>query len=522
MMYTQHPNGLRLYLGPDGQPYFHRPGMLGWTRMPVGVGFNFFKDVCCDSGSVVSKAASTVTAPVRVAGQVVNNALGGTFVGSAVRAAGRVTQSGLDTLNKATKSIGNDISKIPVVGGALSAVYDVVTDPVTLPLVAVDDVVHGDSVSQTLVDSIHHEVATFKAAAPYIESVVALVPGIGGMCASCIAVGVGVAEGQPIDQILVEAAAAQIPGGAIVVAGYLAAKTILSGKARPISWDTIAVGALQGIAAQGGVTIPPEALSTLKAAAKFGSDIANGKSPKEAGLDSIIASIPTTTADGKALHAAVTVALSETKTALQGSKIGDALFAYGIKKSPADSRVQIQKSLTTAIGLVHGSSLQSAKTQAAPSLLTKLQTVGAADVTPIVQAARAALAGRGVAGFNVGHGLMQFAGDLYSTTALRAQLSGADPHGFDVALALKIGNVAKPLPPAVKGNPAVSAGFLIGAGAQTAGEKQKTTIHGTVAADPAVAAGVNIAHTQITGLEWGALGTLAAGTILLIVGIASR
>lgn len=519
-MFTQHPNGLRLYLGADGQPYFHRPGMLGWAPMPVGVGFNFFKDVCCDSGSAASKAVSTIASPVKAAGRVVNSALGGTFVGSAVRAAGRVTQSGLDTLNKAAKSVGNDISKIPVVGGALSAVYDVATDPVTLPLVAADDIVHGDSVSQTLADSIHHEVAKFKAAAPYIESVVALVPGIGGMCASCIAVGVGVAEGQPIDQILVEAAAAQIPGGAIVVAGYLAAKTILSGKARPISWDTIAIGALQGIATQGGVAIPPEALSTLRAAAKFGSDIANGKSPKEAGLDSIIASIPTSTADGKALHAAVTVALSETKMALQGSKIGDALFAYGIRQSPADSRVQIQKGLTTAIGLVHGSNLQAAKTLAAPSLLSKLQTVGAADTTPLVAAARTALNGAGVAGFDVGHGLMQYKGDLYSTDALRAQLSGADPHGFDVALALKIGNVAKPLPLALRNNPPVAAGFLIGAGAQTASAGQKTAIHATVAADPAVAAGVNIAHTQVTGLEWAAIGTVAAGTILLIIGIA--
>ena len=528
MTYARHPNGLELHYGADGQAYYRRPGMLGWAPLPkkrtalgprgrvgvVGVGFNFFKDVCCDSGSAVSKVTTTVASPFVAAGAVVNNVFGGTFIGAGVRAAGRVAQTGLDTVNKAAKSVGDDLAKVPVIGGALSAVYDVATDPITLPLQAADDVVHGDSPAQVISDSIHHEVTKFKAAAPYVESVVALIPGVGGMCASCIAVGVGVAEGESIDQIVVDAAAAQIPGGPIVVAGYRAAKTILSGKARPISWDTIAVGALQGIAKAGGVTIPPEATSALRAAAKFGSDIANGKSAKEAGLDSLVAAIPTSTQAGKALHSAVAVALAETKQALQGSKAGDALFAYGITQVPTANQQDVQKGLTTAIGFVQASNLQAAKTQAVPGLLTKLQAVGAADVTPIVAAARTALGGKGVTGFDVGHGLMQYQGDLFQTKNLRAQLgNAADQHGFDVALALKIGNVASTLPFGLS-NSGVAAGMLIGAGAQTASDTQKATIHGAVAKDPAVATGIAVVHTRITGLEWAALGALAAGTAL--------
>jgi hypothetical protein len=528
-MYARHPDGTWLYLGPDGQAYSY--GALGWaplprTRASGSLGFNFFHDVCCDSGSAGAKAASavgsvahTVTAPVRAVGQAVNNALGGTFVGSAVRAAGRVAQTGLDSVSKAAKTVGSDIDKVPVVGGALSALYDVVTDPVTLPLTAADDVVHGDSVAQTLTDSIHHEIAKYEAAAPYVETVVALIPGVGGMCASCIAVGVGVAEGQPIDQILVEAAAAQIPGGAIVVAGYLAAKTVLQGKSRPISWDIIATGAIQAMAQQGGVTIPPEAMSTLKAAAKFGSDIVNGKSPAEAGLDSIVAGIPTSTDAGKALHAAVQVGLAETKKALQGSRIGDALFTYALSSVP--QKESVQKSLTTAIGLVQASNLQAAKSQAAPSLLDKLQAVGASDTTPVVAAARAALGGQGVKGFDVGHGLMQYQGDLYQTETLRVALGDtADQHGFDVALALKIGNVASTVPTGTSS--AQAAGMLVASGAQTADSDQKASIHASVSSDPAVAAGVAAVHGRVTGLEWAALGALAAGTVLLAIGIAVR
>ncbi|HEY5243313.1 MAG TPA: hypothetical protein VIJ22_17655, partial [Polyangiaceae bacterium] len=224
MTYARHPNGLELHYGADGQAYFRRPGMLGWAPMPrtalVGLGWNFFDSVCCNKGSAVSKVTTAVASPFVAAGAVVNNVLGGTFIGAGVRAAGRVAQTGLDAVNKAAKSVGDDLAKVPVVGGALSAVYDVATDPVTLPLQAADDVVHGDSPAQVISDSIHHEVDKFKAAAPYVESVVALIPGVGGMCASCIAVGVGVAEGESIDQIVVDAAAAQIPGGPIVVAGY--------------------------------------------------------------------------------------------------------------------------------------------------------------------------------------------------------------------------------------------------------------------------------------------------------------
>ena len=527
-MIARHPNGLELSYGADGQPYYRRPGMLGWIplspgligRPPVGVGFNFFKDVCCDSGSAVSKAASVVTAPVTAVGGAINSTLGGTFVGSAVRSAGKVTQTGLDAISKAAKTVGDAIAKVPIIGGPLSALYDVATDPVTLPLTVADDVVHGDSLGQTVSDSIHQEVRKFKAAAPYVESIVALVPGVGGMCASCIAVGVGVAEGQPIDQILIEAAAAQIPGGPIVVAGYMAAKTILKGKTRPISWNVIAAGAVQAIAQQAGVTIPPAAVSAISSAATFGSDIANGKTPQEAGLDSIVAAIPTTTQAGKALHSAVAVGLAETKVALQGSKIGDALFAYGITQLPSGQQQSVQQSLTTAIGLTQASNLQAAKTQAAPGLLTKLQAVGAADVTPVVAAARTALGGKGVAGFNVGHGLMQYAGDTYQTQTLRAQLGSDDQHGFDVALAMKIGNVASTLPAGVSAP--VAAGMLVGAGAQTASADQKATIHGAVAGDPAVAAGVNAVHGKVTGLEVAALIALAAGTALLVAGIANR
>ena len=523
-MIAEHPNGLQLALGPGGRAYYRRPGMR-WApfdpgvaaalRGRVGVG-DFFSDV----GNAVGKVTTAVASPFVSAGAAVNSALGGTFIGSAVRTAGRVAQTGLDTVNKAAEDLGDDLSRVPVVGGALSAVYDVATDPVTLTLVAADDVVHGDSPAQILSDSIHHEVVKFTAAAPYVETVVALVPGVGGMCASCLAVGVGVAEGESVDQIVVDAAAAQIPGGPIVVAGYKAAKVILSGKSRPIAWDTVAVGALQGIASSAGTPMPPGAVSSLKVAAKFGSDIANGKSPQEAGLDSLIAAIPTSTPGGKALHSAVAVGLAETKAALQGSRIGDALFAYGIGQVPSGQQQNVQKSLTTAIGLVHASNLQSAKSQAAPGLAVKLQAVGAADKTPVVAAARAALGGRGVAGFDIGHGLMSYKGDRYQTTNLRAALGADDQKGFDVALALKIGAVASKLPKGIR--PGVAAGMLIGKGAQTAAAAHKAAIHGAVAGHPAVATGVNAIHTQVTGFEIAALLALAGGAALLVAGLASR
>ena len=145
-----------------------------------------------------------------------------------------------------------------------------------------------------------------------------------------------------------------------------------------------------------------------------------------------------------------------------------------------------------------------------------LQAVGAADTTPVVTAARSALGGRGVTGFDVGHGLMQYRGDLYQTKTLRGQLSGDDQHGFDVALAMKIGNVASTLPAGT--GPSVAAGMLVAAGAQTADAGTKDTIHQAVSGDAAVAAGVDAVHTTVSGLEWAALGVLVVGTGLLVAG----
>jgi hypothetical protein len=510
--YSRLPDGAVHYRAPDGRGYVYRPDALGWAPepRPVGLaGFNVF--------SAVSSVVHTVTAPVRAAGQAVNNALGGTFLGAAVRSAGRATQTGLDALSKAAKSVGDDISKIPVVGAPLSAVYDVATDPVTLPLTVADDVAHGDSIGQTLTDAIRHEVAKVQAAAPYVESVVALVPGVGGMCASCLAVGVGVAEGQPIDQILVEAAAAQVPGGAFVVAGYVAVRQIItSGKTRPIAWDTIVTGAVAAMTRQAGVTLPPAATAALASAAKFGSDIANGKSPKEAGIDALVAGIPATTDAGKAFHAAAAVALAETKVSLQGSKYGDALFGFALKQCQADHQIDIQKGLTTAIALGQASNLQAVKAQSLPTLMAKLQAAGAADTTPVVAAARAALGGVGVAGFDTGHGLMQYAGDLYETQAIRAALGADDQKGFDAALALHIGRVAKPAPAGMTASDA--AGFFVASGAQTAAGGQQGAIVSVVASNPGAVA----AQGTVSQLEWAALAVLGVGVGLLVAGAAVK
>ena len=137
-MIAEHPNGLQHALGPGGRAYYRRPGMH-WApfnpgvaaalRGRVGVG-DFFSDV----GNAVGKVTTAVASPFVSAGAAVNSALGGTFIGSAVRTAGRVAQTGLDTVNKAAKDLGDNLSRVPVVGGALSAVYDVATDPYTLPL----------------------------------------------------------------------------------------------------------------------------------------------------------------------------------------------------------------------------------------------------------------------------------------------------------------------------------------------------------------------------------------------------
>lgn len=153
--------------------------------------------------------------------------------------------------------------------------------------------------------------------APYVESVIAVIPGIGSETASAIALGVALAEGKNITDAAIDALAAQLPGGALANEAFKAAKEIAKGIVQGKPLDAIAMNFVKDHVPAGPAQ---QALDGALA-------LAHGKSLADAGL-----------------------------TALSG------LRAY-VPKGP------LQNAFDSGMSLAHGQSLQQAGFNAVKDLL---------------------------------------------------------------------------------------------------------------------------------------------------------
>jgi hypothetical protein len=150
-----------------------------------------------------------------------------------------------------------------------------------------------------------------------------------------------------------------------------------------------------------------------------------------------------------------------------------------------------------------------------------LAASGVAMLDPKASAARKSLGGRGVTGFDLGWGLMHLPVTSGQIAEVRSSLKPHDVHGFDVALALRIGdNGSIPGALAASGlvSPSVEAGYAIAHGAVHAPSKQASALVATAMATPGGALGAQRAAGEIRragrglGLWDGVL--IAAGTLV--------
>ncbi len=122
--------------------------------------------------------------------------------------------------------VAHAVSKIPVVGDVAHIVGEVWTAPVHLATA----IASGERLDHALVDNFKEQLKIVKDVAPYAQTVVSLVPGIGTGVAAAIGAGAALAEGQSITQAAKAAIRGAIPGGAIAQAGFDAATKIASGE----------------------------------------------------------------------------------------------------------------------------------------------------------------------------------------------------------------------------------------------------------------------------------------------------
>lgn len=115
---------------------------------------------------------------------------------------------------------------IPIVGD----VTRIMNDFQSAPIHAISQIASGANVSETALNFAKDQLKSVKEIAPYAQTIVSVVPGIGTGVAAAIAAGAALAEGKPITEALESAVAGAIPGGAIAQAAFHTAMAAAQGK----------------------------------------------------------------------------------------------------------------------------------------------------------------------------------------------------------------------------------------------------------------------------------------------------
>lgn len=219
----------------------------------VGGFFSFVKKAARSVSKGVSKAVSKV-------------------VPKAIK---RAVSKVVSTAKSAASFIGKNVAKIPVLGTALNAYNSLML----LPASAAAALVSGKRIDKIAVDSFKDAVKNTRTLAPYVQTVIGFVPGVGQGLSAGIGGALALAEGQSITQAVEAAVKSSIPGGPLAQAAFSVASGVMQGK--PI--DSIAVNALPISAQQ------KQLLTRGLSAAK---DLAAGKRVDTVLLDQAVKSLP--------------------------------------------------------------------------------------------------------------------------------------------------------------------------------------------------------------------------------------
>lgn len=223
-----------------------------WVGAPMSVG-GFF--------SFVKKAAKSIG---KVAKAVVPKAI--------QKAASTV----VNTAQHYGQAALNVVNKIPILGGITGAAESLAL----LPATAAKQLVEGKRIDQIALGQFKGALAGAKTLAPYVQTVVSFVPGVGTGIAAGIGAATALAQGQSITEALMAGVKGALPGGPAAQAAFSIASDAMQGK--PIS--TIAIDAIPGVS--------PQAKQALIQGLGAAKDIASGKNVAMTVLDNAIHQLP--------------------------------------------------------------------------------------------------------------------------------------------------------------------------------------------------------------------------------------
>lgn len=234
-----------------------RVGCVGAAQVgaPFSVG-GFF--------SFVKKAASSVK---KAASSVVNK-----VVPKAIR---RAVTKVVNTAKSAVNAVKKTIKKIPILG----SVYSAAEALAMLPASAASQLLQGKRIDKIAIGQFKNAIKNVKTLAPYVQTVISFVPGVGTGLSAGIGGALALAEGQSISQALIAGVKSSIPGGPLAQAAFSVATDVMQGK--PI--DQIALNALP---------IGQQQKDLLRRGLAAAKDLAAGKRVDQVLLDQGIKMLP--------------------------------------------------------------------------------------------------------------------------------------------------------------------------------------------------------------------------------------
>src|SRR4029077_7103734 len=131
----------------------------------------------------------------------------GHFISNAAKCAGReIGKAAHSTVNGIGK-VGKAITKIPIVGGPLKTIFSAAYNLSMGPMVSVVSAgIKGQRIDKAFVKSLKTQVASITAVAPYVQTVLRVIPGIGTGVSAALGAGLALASGQRIDKALMAGA----------------------------------------------------------------------------------------------------------------------------------------------------------------------------------------------------------------------------------------------------------------------------------------------------------------------------
>lgn len=351
----------------------------------------------------------------------------------AVRSVGKTVAGGV-------ASVGKQLDKVPVVGKGLHGVYSAGVGPIELTA----NIASGQRIDHAVVGQLKSQLAAAREVAPYAQTIVAFVPGVGTGVGAAIAAASTLSQGKPITEALIAATRGAIPGGMIAQAAYDVAVAAAEGK----GISDVAIAALP---------IPPQQKEIVRQSMAVVKDIAAGKRVDKILLD----------------------------------RASD-----NLKFLPKEAQAAAQ----IGIALGQGKNIQTAMKEAAsPANLMKLVEVGKGKIggDAVLSAGFSHLKDlEAKQGFHVGAGMSHFKFSPTELNAIRGKLAPKAKEGFDIAMSTHVGKLLKQLP--AKLDPKIKFGYYAALGMRNAKQDNQVAMKKELGTDPKVSHGMlGAKHTVI-------------------------